>query len=277
MFFNFFELIRIKDWLKNFILFLPLIFSNNIKNIEKYNELLIAFLIFCLVSSLIYIINDIKDIDSDKLHPIKRKKKPLASNQFSIFFAKTISVIFFLIIFITLYFNKIYIYHISTYIILNIIYTFFAKKIVFIDLLILSFGYVVRVDMGSISIGVQTSTLMILTIFSLSFFVISLKRIGEINIDSFLEKNIYYNKLGLLKFLILVSGFFTLLFYLLYVFLIKNQLFVSIPIVIFLIYRYYKRSINSSDGEFPIDLFFKDKLILFFSVIYFTYAIYVYF
>lgn len=276
MLFSLFELIRIKDWIKNFILFLPLIFSNNLQNFYKYNDLILAFIIFCFAASFIYIINDIKDIDNDKLHPIKKNKKPLAANKFNIFFARSLSFVFLLMILFLLFFNKVYIYHVVAYISLNIFYTYVAKKIIIIDLLILSFGYIIRVDVGSVAIGVQTSTLMILTIFSLSLFVISLKRVGEININSLSKNNIYFNNSTLLNFFVLISGISSVFFYFLYVLYIKNSLLISCPFVLFLLFRYYRITINTNQGEFPIDLFFKDKLLLIFSTIYFAYAIYVY-
>ncbi len=276
MFFSFLDLIRLKDWLKNFILLLPLIFSNNIKNFDKYDDLFIAFILFCLSSSFIYIINDIKDIEIDKLHPIKKEKKPLASNKITIYFAKLFSISVFIIILIFLFINQKYFYHISLYIIINLFYTFFAKEIFLLDLFILSFGYILRVDIGSIAIGVETSTFMFLTIFSLSFFVIALKRIGDLNINVKSEKNVYRNHTKLLNFIIVISALSTLSFYILYSVLINVKFLITIPLICLILFRYYKRSINTNEGEFPLDLFFKDIILLFLSLIYFAYAIFIY-
>lgn len=277
MYIGFIELIRVKDWLKNLILFLPLIFSNNIKNFDKYNDVILAIVIFCLASSFIYIINDIKDLENDKLHPIKKKKKPLANKRLSVYFAKLISIFLLLIISVILFTNQKFFYHIFFYIMINIFYTFFAKQILFIDLLILSFGYIIRIDVGSLAIEVQTSILMFLTIFSLSFFVISLKRIGDLNINIHSNKNIYKYKLNLLNLLILASAYLSIFFYTLYVILINIKFVVTIPIIILFMHRYYKKSINTNEGEFPIDLLFKDKFLLILSIIYFFYIIFIYF
>ena len=75
---NTLKLLRIKDWLKNVIIFLPLIFSGNLKYEYFYFDLIIAFFLFSLTSSFIYIINDIVDVEDDKKHPLKINKKPLA-------------------------------------------------------------------------------------------------------------------------------------------------------------------------------------------------------
>ena len=78
------NLLRVKDWLKNFLIFVPLIFSDNLLSSEYYLELSISFLIFSLVCSVVYILNDIIDINSDKVHPIKKYIKPLANESISL-------------------------------------------------------------------------------------------------------------------------------------------------------------------------------------------------
>ncbi len=276
MFVSFLELIRLKDWLKNCLLFLPLIFSNNIKNIDKYNDLFIAFLLFCLAAAFIYIVNDIKDIENDKLHPIKKEKKPLASNKISINFAKLTLILILVIISIFLLTNQKYFFHIGLYVLINIIYTFFAKQILLLDLFILSVGYIIRIDIGSVAIGVETSQLMFLTIFSLSFFVISLKRVGDLNINFNAKKNIYRNHSILLHFIVIISALLTILFYSLYAIIINNNFLLTLPLIILILFRYFKKSINTNEGEFPLDLFFKDKILLILSMLYIFYAVFIY-
>ena len=95
MFLNILILIRIKDWLKNTILFIPLIFSENLINSDHYFNLMLSFFIFSIATSIIYIINDITDLESDKKHLIKMKIKPLANGTISVFFA--IRILLFLI------------------------------------------------------------------------------------------------------------------------------------------------------------------------------------
>ena len=88
------NLIRVKDWAKNFIIFLPLIFSGYLLNISNYTSLILGFVIFSLISSCIYILNDILDIQDDLKHPIKKFTKPLASNRVSLNFAYVIFITF---------------------------------------------------------------------------------------------------------------------------------------------------------------------------------------
>ena len=77
---NYIKLIRVKHWIKNLLVFLPIFFSANLFNLELAKVAFIAFVIFCCTSSVIYIINDMSDIEKDKLHPIK-KLRPLASGK----------------------------------------------------------------------------------------------------------------------------------------------------------------------------------------------------
>jgi len=75
---NYLKLIRIKHWLKNGLIFLPIFFSINLLDFSLFSTCLIAFIIFSLSSSIVYIINDLNDIEKDRLHPVKRNR-PLAS------------------------------------------------------------------------------------------------------------------------------------------------------------------------------------------------------
>ena len=81
------ELIRVKDWLKNLLLIMPLIFSGNIMHFDVYPSLFLSFIFFSLTTSAVYIINDINDIKSDRSHPYKIKTKPLARGDISLSYA----------------------------------------------------------------------------------------------------------------------------------------------------------------------------------------------
>ena len=156
MIFHTLELIRIKDWLKNLLLLTPLIFSGNILNFDVYQSLFICFIFFSLTTSAVYIINDINDIKSDRSHPFKIKTKPMARGDISINYAIGL-LIFILTLLTLLYFidNKI-IFHILAYFILNLFYNYFVKGIIILDLLIISIGYMIRIDVGSVAIGVES-------------------------------------------------------------------------------------------------------------------------
>lgn len=101
-------LMRYKDWLKNLIIIIPIIFSNNLKNYELYPNIIICFVVFSLASSIIYIINDIKDVKHDKHHSEKIHYKPIANGSISVKFA-------YLFILILIFFLTIVIYYFLTW------------------------------------------------------------------------------------------------------------------------------------------------------------------
>ena len=263
------QLIRIKDWLKNFIIFLPIIFSGQLSNYDKYIDLIFAFFIFCFAASFVYILNDIIDVDSDRLHSVKKYKKPIANNKISINFAKIILLIFFILTIVFLFFFKILIFHLIFYILLNIFYSFFLKKIAILDLFILSIGYLVRLDAGSLSVDVKSSFLIIITVFSLAFYIISIKRLTEFNYQTKRRISLIFYSQNLLKKLILFSGSIFIISCFLYFTFINIQLIIIFPLVIYLIYRYYILAIKEGDGEFPIDLVIKNKILFSFSLFFF--------
>ena len=94
---NFLKLIRVKHYLKNILVFLPLFFSGNVLNTKLLLLTFISFLVFSFSSSIVYIINDISDIENDRKHPIK-KNRPLASGKISIKTAYIIIFILFLLV-----------------------------------------------------------------------------------------------------------------------------------------------------------------------------------
>ena len=87
MFRSVIQLIRVKDWIKNIVIFFPIIFSNNIFLLENITNVLVSFFIFSLTTSSVYILNDILDYKDDKLHKLKRHIKPLASDSLSLNFS----------------------------------------------------------------------------------------------------------------------------------------------------------------------------------------------
>ena len=266
------QLIRVKDWLKNIIVFLPMIFSNHLFDFEKLNLVVLLFFIFCLTSSIIYILNDIVDRKEDSSNVLKKAIKPLARNSISVFFAY--NILFFLIIslIIFFFFNKIIFFHILTYVILNIFYIFFFKKIPYIDLLVISLGYIIRLDSGSEIINVESSLLIILTIFSLSFFAISMKRSIELINNVSKSSLLYFNNLNL-KIATLTGLFSSIFFYLIYLLIKKPNLLITFPVVIYFLFRYYLK--YSDKNKFsPIDIVFKDVYLSLSIIIYFILVIY---
>ncbi len=186
-----FKIIRPHQWVKNVLVFTPLFMSHNF----DFNNLILstkAFVIFSLIASSIYVINDIVDLKSDQNHPFK-KYRPLAAKLITVNHCKILILILLaLVTVLLLNVNKEFIMIIISYFILSNLYTFFFKKIVIIDLLILSLLYTSRILGGGYI--ADTSTSLSLLLFSVFFFtsLAAVKRLIElVNIIRFKKKKIH--------------------------------------------------------------------------------------
>ena len=175
--YNFLKLIRVSQWAKNFLIFLPLIMANEYSFFNIYTAI-IGFFIFSLAASTVYIFNDLLDLSLDRIHPTK-KYRPIASNSIS----KSKAIIVLAILLITSLFlgkanNVISI--LVIYFFLNIIYTLIVKKIKFLDIILLSSFYIIRIYFGGELIEIEIS--IWLYVFSIIAFIslVILKRVKEI-------------------------------------------------------------------------------------------------
>lgn len=174
------KLLRPKHWVKNAFLFIPLFFAGEIFNTQKLFHLLVAFVAFSLIASSIYIINDYKDIEADKQHPVKCKR-PLASGAIS----KTTALLLFALcilvgaIVASCVSGK-FMFVLGIYFLLNLLYCFGLKNISILDIMILSTGFVLRVKSGGVTADVAMSEWLTIMIFLLALFMAIAKRRDDI-------------------------------------------------------------------------------------------------
>jgi len=182
MLLSFIKLIRIPQWIKNLFVFVPLVFSKHLFDKDYLISSLIAFLIFCLISSIVYVINDIADVESDRLHP-KKKSRPIAAGKINTKQAISISGILFIVAIILMgNYNLRLISCVGLYFILNILYSFVLKNIVLLDIFSIAAGFMIRVFAGAFAISVEISSWLILTTMFISLFLAIMKRRSELNL-----------------------------------------------------------------------------------------------
>jgi 4-hydroxybenzoate polyprenyltransferase len=174
------KLVRVPQWIKNFFVFVPLLFSQHIFDRTYFLPVLSAFLMFCLISSIVYIFNDIVDIEADRAHPTK-KDRPLPSGLISIQSAVITLIIFAALVglFLPALNAKFRIFLLS-YFLLNIFYTFYFKHIVLLDIFSIAAGFMLRVMAGAFVISVEVSSWLILTTMFISLFLGVMKRRSEL-------------------------------------------------------------------------------------------------
>lgn len=181
---NIFRLLRPRQWIKNFAIFAALLFSGQFFNFDDLQTTFYGFLIFCALSSAIYVINDLFDIKKDRLHPFKRFR-PLANKDVSVRTAISIAIILSLGSLIFSYIISPGFFAIAIiYFIMHFSYSAFLKHIEIIDILTLAAGYILRVFAGEVVSGVHISAWLFLSTISISLFLAIGKRRSELTLLS---------------------------------------------------------------------------------------------
>lgn len=170
------KLIRVKHWVKNTFLFIPIFFAGAIFNEEKLFLVLIGFGIYCFTASAVYILNDIKDVEMDRIHP-EKSKRPIASGAVSLPVAYVLFITFLTISLVSSFLiDKNFFYIIVAYLVINLGYSFGLKRISILDLMLVSVGFVLRVIAGGVVANVEVSHWLLIMIFLLSLFIVLAKR-----------------------------------------------------------------------------------------------------
>ncbi len=163
--------LRPQQWVKNGVVLAGVIFSGNITNPDMLITALLAAAVFCMISSTIYIINDLVDIKADRYHP-QKARRPLASGKIKPPAAITTALVLGLGSLTASYFLgwKFFLVAIS-YVALNLLYSFFIKHIVLIDVMSIALGFVLRALAGAVVIGVEFSGWLLVSSFLLALFL----------------------------------------------------------------------------------------------------------
>jgi 4-hydroxybenzoate polyprenyltransferase len=181
---NFLRLLRPRQWVKNLAIFATITFTGHLFTPLALRDVIYGFFILCGISSAIYVINDIFDIEKDKLHPFKRFR-PLAQGTISINTALLTAVLLTVISLGASYLiDPVFFLITLFYLILQLSYTMFLKNIAVIDILALAGGYILRVYAGEVVTGYHISVWILLTTISLSLFLAIGKRRRELTLVS---------------------------------------------------------------------------------------------
>lgn len=174
------KLARVHQYTKNSFVFAPLFFGFLLFDFESVINSSIAFFAFCLISSSIYVLNDMLDYKSDIIHP-KKKYRPIASGKISKSHASIFMIVLFMLgIFLCIATNIKILTPILIYFILNILYCIKLKHIAIVDIFIIATGFVLRIFAGSEAIGVQPSHYIIILTFLLAIFLALAKRRDDV-------------------------------------------------------------------------------------------------
>lgn len=265
------KLIRIDQYLKNLFIFAPIFFGKELLNLPLLLNTVLAFIVFCLAASSIYIINDYYDIEVDKSHP-EKCKRPLASG--AIKPANAFMVMLLMIVFslgISICFSVKLFLILSFYIVLNFFYSKWLKHIAILDVNVIAIGFILRLMSGSVVTDIKPSVWILLITYILALFIGFAKRRTDVilaNEGQKVRKSIDgYNlifidiSLGVLSSILIVS-------YIFYCISPLNQknfhselLYVSVLFVLNGILRYLKLALVNQSTYSPTLIVLKDRFL----------------
>ena len=262
-------MLRPYQWTKNLLLFSGLIFSNSLFIDSDLLISVLAFSIFCITSSGIYILNDLRDIEHDRLNPAK-KNRPLAAGKISKLKAVIIMILFLAVSIISAFLldQNLFII-ILMYISLNIAYSFGLKNIVILDAMIVAIGFLFRVFAGCVVIHVAVTPWLFICTFSLALTLSFGKRRNELNVLRSEAKKFrgtleFYSS-QLLDIILTICSATAVITYSLYtmanetVHRFGNQhLIISMPFVMYGLFRYLYLIYTQNKGGDPTKLLLYD-------------------
>ena len=262
---------RVHHYIKNLLVFVPLICSGQILDPDKLLPSFYAFLSFCFISSAVYFINDIRDAEKDRNHPTKCNR-PIAAGQISVRSAVIFTVVLILlaVLFNCLCFHPLSTALLAVYFLLNLGYSLGLKNIPLLDVTILAAGYLIRAMYGSVVTGIEMSDWLYLVIISAAFYLGLGKRRNEHKKQgsedtrevirkysfSFLDSNMY------------ICMALVVVFYALWTMDAKtieayhgSRMVWTVPVVMLIFMKYSMTVEGNSDGD-PVEVLLHDKVLL---------------
>lgn len=258
---NYFKLLRTKHWIKNLFLFSAPFFGGHLFSREVLHIAFPTFLAFSFAASAVYAYNDVRDIESDKLHP-KKRKRPVASGSVSKRGAYLSSVILLVISLALSYWISVsFLLLVILYVLIHIAYSSFLKNIPLLDIFCIASGFVIRVLAGGAAFHTGVSNWLLLTMFMISLVLAAGKRLGEVKLLSegaeSHRKSLNMYSISTLNEILVISSAASLISYSLYTIEQSQHLAYTIPIVTFGLFRYLMLSKQGS-GD-PTDAMIGDK------------------
>ncbi len=277
--------LRVNQWIKNLVIFIAIIFSGQLFNLNLFLQSFFGFVILCLLSSASYLFNDIVDYNYDRKHPFK-KYRPIASGRVTLPQASFFSFLLMLISLIMSLFLSIKFFILCLFfIIIHIFYSLFLKKYPLVDIFTISFSFMVRAYGGEVLTDFHIPVWLLLTIFFGSLFMASVKRHSELfNVGRKARISLYQYRPHFLDFLTYTFATLTIIGYAFYTYFEKPPLIetplsiffsknfpgfegrkwfmLTVPLVVFGISRYAQLLYEKSEGEQPEKIITTDKTLV---------------
>ncbi|KPL77870.1 phosphoribose diphosphate:decaprenyl-phosphate phosphoribosyltransferase [Ornatilinea apprima] len=261
---------RPRQWTKNVFVLAALVFDRQLNNPLAVSRTLAGLIIFCFISSAVYLINDVKDIEADRAHP-RKKNRPIASGQLPVRVAVISAVIIIMFsLAASIVLSPLFAMVVVLYLIINVLYSFWLKHVPLIDVLLISAGFVLRVSAGVTLIVVERFSPWLFAVTTLFTLYLGFgKRRAELATLSKDQAQSHRRVLDgytipLLDQLITIVSSTTIMAYSLYTFSAVNlpenhTMMLTIPFVIYGIFRYlYLIQVKGAGGA-PEDMVLSDR------------------
>ena len=259
---SYFRLLRPKQWLKNVFVFAGLIFSRQFLTLESIEKSVFAFIVFSILSSSGYIVNDILDYQEDRAHPVK-SRRPIASGKVRRGPAAVFSAFLLILSLLGAYMlGNHFLYVCLVYCIFMISYSVGMKNIVILDILVVAIGYVLRAIAGAVVLAVEISSWLLLCTLLIALFLVISKRRTEIVLlgeeATKHRKILSHYSLGLLSQMMSIVTAACIVAYCLYTLAPETvnkfgtrKLIYTIPFVIYGIFRYLYITFQKVETDIP--------------------------
>lgn len=268
---HYLKLIRPHHYIKNFLVFAALICSGQLFDLEKLTAGIAAFVSFCMVSSVVYIINDIRDVEKDRNHPTKCRR-PIAAGTVTVRNAWVLAAVLLVIAAACncLHFHVVSTLLLALYLLLNLAYSFGLKNVPIVDVTILVAGFLIRILHGAVVTDIVISNWLYLTVIALSFYFALGKRRNELKQlrDGETRQVLKAYPINFLDKSMSMCLTLAVVFYTLWSmdektisFYNNRYLVFTVPIVLLITMKYSLDIEGESDGD-PVEVLLHDKVLL---------------
>ena len=257
------------QWTKNSVVFAALVFAGRLTDPPSVFLAVLAFIAFCMVSGAVYLVNDVRDIEADRLHPTKRHR-PIPSGHLSVNLALSIAAMLVIAsLALSLWIRPSFAAMTAAYLVLMLAYSFGLKHVVILDVVLIAVGFVIRAAAGAVAIDVVISPWLLACTLLLALFLGFGKRRHELaHVEAAAHRpNLESYTLPLLDQLLVVTATATVVSYLLYTIETRakfgtDALILTVPFVAFALFRYLFLLHRRGEGGRPESLLFSDKPLL---------------
>lgn len=257
------KLMRPRQWVKNGFVLAPLLFSGTFLQAGAVQQALLAAILFCVASSATYIFNDMHDIERDRCHPKKSKTRPLAAGVVSVPAAIALLSCLYAVLGFGWFLIPKVVMVIGAYLLLNLAYTFALKHQPVVDIFTIAIGFVLRVYAGAMALDVPVSSWMFITTLCLALYLAAVKRRQEISQSGTEGRKVLEKySVSLVDRYAEMSATGALLFYSMFVMSAKPELVITVPLVLFGLFRYWFVVEALDGGESPTDALLADRQLL---------------